>query len=51
MAAVPALTPADYYQILDIPKTATESEIKKAYRRQALVCVTAAQDFEFQVGC
>lgn len=26
----------DYYEILEIPKTATESEIKKAYRKLAL---------------
>ena len=25
----------DYYKILDIPKTANESDIKKAYRRLA----------------
>jgi len=27
----------DYYKILDIPRTATSSEIKKAYRKQALL--------------
>lgn len=27
----------DYYKILGIPKTATEEEIKKAYRKRALV--------------
>lgn len=26
----------DYYTVLDIPKTATDDEIKKAYRRLAL---------------
>jgi curved DNA-binding protein CbpA len=26
----------DYYKVLDVPKTATESEIKKAYRRLAM---------------
>ena len=26
----------DYYKILGIPKTATEAEIKKAYRKEAL---------------
>jgi molecular chaperone DnaJ len=26
----------DYYKVLDVPKTATESEIKKAYRRMAM---------------
>ncbi len=26
----------DYYQVLDLPKTATEAEIKKAYRKLAL---------------
>ncbi|TLZ29717.1 MAG: hypothetical protein E6K25_09105, partial [Gammaproteobacteria bacterium] len=25
----------DYYKVLDVPKTATEAEIKKAYRRLA----------------
>lgn len=25
-----------YYQVLDIEKTATETDVKKAYRRQAL---------------
>lgn len=27
---------SDYYQILGIPKTANESEIKKAYRKLAI---------------
>jgi DnaJ family protein B protein 6 len=27
---------SDYYQILEIPRTASESDIKKAYRKQAL---------------
>src|SRR5260370_676353 len=26
----------DYYKVLDVPKTATEAEIKKAYRRLAM---------------
>src|SRR5260370_28038823 len=26
----------DYYKLLDLPKTATEAEIKKAYRRLAM---------------
>src|SRR5262249_9442740 len=26
----------DYYNVLDVPKTATEAEIKKAYRRLAM---------------
>ena len=26
----------DYYQILDVPRNATESQIKKAYRKQAM---------------
>jgi len=26
----------DYYKVLDVPKTATEVEIKKAYRRLAM---------------
>src|ERR1700727_1549181 len=26
----------DYYKVLDVPKTATEQEIKKAYRRLAM---------------
>ena len=26
----------DYYQVLDVPRTATEAEIKKAYRRLAM---------------
>ena len=26
----------DYYKVLDLPKTATEAEIKKAYRRLAM---------------
>ena len=26
----------DYYKVLDVPKTATEGEIKKAYRRLAM---------------
>jgi curved DNA-binding protein CbpA len=26
----------DYYKILDVPRTATDSEIKKAYRKLAL---------------
>ena len=26
----------DYYQILDIPKAASASEIKKAYRKKAI---------------
>jgi len=26
----------DYYKILDIPRTATPEDIKKAYRKQAL---------------
>ncbi|MBV8852948.1 MAG: DnaJ domain-containing protein, partial [Sinobacteraceae bacterium] len=26
----------DFYKVLDVPKTATEPEIKKAYRRLAM---------------
>ena len=26
----------DYYKVLDVPRTATEAEIKKAYRRLAM---------------
>ena len=26
----------DYYKVLDVPKTATEAEVKKAYRRLAM---------------
>ena len=26
----------DYYQVLDVPRTATEAEIKKSYRRLAM---------------
>ena len=26
----------DYYKVLDLPRTATEAEIKKAYRRLAM---------------
>ena len=26
----------DYYKVLDVPKTATEGDIKKAYRKLAL---------------
>jgi len=26
----------DYYEVLEIPKTATEAEIKKAYRKLAI---------------
>src|SRR5256714_470529 len=30
------MTKRDYYKVLDVPKTATEAEIKKAYRRLAM---------------
>ncbi len=31
-----SMSKRDYYKVLDVPKTATESEIKKAYRRLAM---------------
>src|SRR6202167_1785941 len=30
------MSKADYYKVLDVPRTATEAEIKKAYRRLAM---------------
>src|ERR1700740_1633832 len=30
------MSKADYYRVLDVPRTATEAEIKKAYRRLAM---------------
>src|SRR5487761_20133 len=30
------MSKADYYKVLDVPRTATEAEIKKSYRRLAM---------------
>ena len=36
LAKLRCMSKRDYYKVLDVPKTATEAEIKKAYRRLAM---------------
>jgi hypothetical protein len=34
----------DYYELLEVPQTATETEIRQAYKRESLRCASSARD-------